>query len=378
MARILGILLCAGSASRMGFDKMTTPIGGSTAVERSARALMAGGCTELLLTAGPETEPYLRTLTFSVPHRIVAGGVTRQDSVKAALAAAREMAGEGDIAVIHDGARCMVTPEIVADCIESVRQKGSGIAAARATDTVLLEESEGVSVIPRDRVLLMQTPQCFYLTDIWEAYEKARGAATDDCTLYAASGKKPAFVLGTQDNFKLTTPADWRRAERLTAFPRFGTGYDTHRLVENRRLVLGGVEIPYEKGLLGHSDADVLLHAIMDALLGAVALGDIGQHFPDQDPAYQDADSRKLLEKCRELLLQNGYVPCQVDATILAQRPKLAPYIPRMRENIAITLGLDVSAVSVKATTTEGMNDEGKGLCISTMATAGVRSFSGE
>ena len=154
--------------------------------------------------------------------------------------------------------------------------------------------------------------------------------------------------------------------ERITM--RVGMGYDVHKLVEGRRLILVGVEIPYEKGLLGHSDADVLVHAIMDALLGAAALGDIGKHFPDTDPAYEGADSMRLLEEVRKLLDANNYVIGNVDATVIAQRPKLAPYIDAMRENIAARLQIDKNQVNVKATTEEGLGFTGQGQGISSQA----------
>lgn len=149
---------------------------------------------------------------------------------------------------------------------------------------------------------------------------------------------------------------------------RIGQGYDVHRLTEGRRLILGGVDVPFEKGLLGHSDADVLLHALMDALLGAAALGDIGKLFPDNDPAYEGADSRELLRKVMEVLRQHGYTPVNVDCTVIAQRPKFSPYIPLMRERIAEVMGLDVSCVSVKATTEERLGFTGEGLGIAAQA----------
>ena len=151
----------------------------------------------------------------------------------------------------------------------------------------------------------------------------------------------------------------------ISAFPRVGHGFDAHRLVEERLLILGGVTVPYEKGLLGHSDADVLLHAITDALLGAAALGDIGKHFPDRDPRYKGISSLLLLKEAVKLLKNSGFVPLNIDATVIAQQPKLAAYIPQMRENIANAHGIDISFVSVKATTTEGMGFEGEGLGIS-------------
>lgn len=151
---------------------------------------------------------------------------------------------------------------------------------------------------------------------------------------------------------------------------RIGTGYDVHRLVEGRKLILGGVEIPYEKGLLGHSDADVLVHAVMDALLGAAALGDIGGHFPDSDPRYEGADSLALLREVCRILREAGFEPGNVDATIVAQAPKLAPHIPAMRRNIAAAMGLDTSCVSVKATTEERLGFTGEGRGIAAQAAA--------
>lgn len=153
---------------------------------------------------------------------------------------------------------------------------------------------------------------------------------------------------------------------------RFGMGYDVHQLVENRKLIIGGVDIPYEKGLLGHSDADVLLHAISDALLGAAALGDIGKHFPDTDPRYKGADSLKLLEEVGNLLAEKGYVVGNVDATIVAQKPKMLPHIPQMRENIARVLCVDIDQINVKATTEEHLGFTGNGQGISSYAVAGI------
>lgn len=153
---------------------------------------------------------------------------------------------------------------------------------------------------------------------------------------------------------------------------RFGMGYDVHQLVENRKLIIGGVDIPYEKGLLGHSDADVLLHAISDALLGAAALGDIGKHFPDTDPRYKGADSLKLLEEVGNLLVAKGYVVGNVDATIVAQKPKMLPHIPQMRENIARVLRVDIDQINVKATTEEHLGFTGSGRGISSYAVAGI------
>jgi len=350
----------------MGFDKLCTPLCGLTAIERSATALISGGIDRLVITTGTTSRAFLAGRHFSVPHMIVEGGVNRRDSVRSALAMA-----EGDIAVIHDAARCFVAPELVRACIESAMRYGSGVAATRATDTTLHEEKNGaVNVVPRERLWLMQTPQVFRLEEIRAAYIREDLESTDDATLYSAAGHTLHFVESSADNFKLTIPEDWTRAQRVCT--RFGIGFDTHQLIKGRLLVLGGVRIPYEKGLLGHSDADVLVHAIIDALLGAAALGDIGRVFPDTDAQWEGADSLELLEKSVRLLRERGFQPATVDATIVAQAPKLAPYISDMRENLARKLDIEVGAVSVKATTTEGMNDEGRGLCISAQAIASL------
>ena len=364
----VGILLCAGTAQRMGFDKLRTPIVGKTAIERSMEALIAGGVTELVFAVNDATRTFVETLDCPIPHRIVTGGATRRESVKNALEH-----GTGDIAVIHDAARCLVSPAIVKESIESAAAYGSGVVALPVTDTIFRIEGDVPTLIPRESLFRMQTPQTFRYDAILQAYAMdtdAAKAATDDCTLYALAGNTPRFVTGSEQNFKLTVPADFTRAEQMLR--RYGTGFDTHRLVEERKLILGGVEIPFEKGLLGHSDADVLAHAVMDAFLGAAGLPDIGHLFPDTDPAFKGADSMKLLERVVEAIREKGLAPRQFSATILAQRPKMAPHLPKMRENFAAILGIPESEIALAATTTEGMNDEGRGLCISVHAVACV------
>ena len=363
---IVGILLCAGCGSRMGFNKMTTPLCGRTPAERSAEALIRAGVSKLVLTGGDQTLEYLGTLSFPVLYQLIRGGETRQESVRKALESA-----SGDIAVIHDGARPMVSTKVIRDCIASATRFGSGIAAAKSADTIIRETENGIEVIPRDNIWLMQTPQCFRYDQILKAYREGAAGATDDCTLYAAAGYSPVFVRSSPENFKLTEPGDWQRAE--TVLTKYGTGFDTHILIEGRKLILGGTEIPFEKGLLGHSDADVCIHAIIDALLGAAGLGDIGKLFPDTYEAYRNIDSRELLKETVRRIREMGLEPVHIDAEILAQRPKLSPYIIRMREQIAHAAQIPVESVSVKATTKEGMNDEGRGLCISAYAVASVR-----
>ncbi len=363
-----GILLCGGSASRMGFDKLNTPLLGKTAIERSMDALLAGGCDSLVFVVSEASEKTVASLSVPVPFAVVPGGKERTDSVRNGLAAA-----EGEIAVIHDAARCFVSPAIVRASIDAARQFGSGVASLPVTDTVIRLGDGEIETLDRSTLFRMQTPQTFRLSEIRAAYEQG-DYATDDATLYAKKFGVPHLILGSEDNRKLTTAADWAWAlTRLMPPPAYGTGFDTHRLVEGRKLILGGVEIPFEKGLLGHSDADVLLHAIMDAILGAMKLGDIGKLFPDTDAQYAGISSRFLLRKVNELVQKRDMVVSHVDATVICQKPKLAPYREEIERTIAEDLGISPDAVSVKATTTEGMNDEGRGLCISAQAIASVR-----
>jgi len=362
-----GILLCAGSSNRMGFDKLNTPLCGKTAIERSMDALIAGGCDSLVFVTSGESEKTVAGLNVPVPFAVVQGGEQRTDSVRNGLSAA-----SGEIAVIHDAARCFVDPAIVKASIESAEKYGSGVVAIPVTDTVVKLEDGAFETLDRSKLFRMQTPQTFRLTEIRAAYEKG-DYATDDATLYARTFGAPRLVSGSENNRKLTTEADWAWAIERLCPPAFGIGFDTHRLVEGRELFLGGVQIPFEKGLLGHSDADVLLHAIMDAILGALKLGDIGKLFPDTDPQYAGISSRVLLRKVNDLVQKRDMLVSHVDATVICQKPKLAPYREEIERTIAEDLAIPFDAVSIKATTTEGMNDEGRGLCISAQAIVSVR-----
>ena len=369
MSGTVGILLCAGGSTRMGFDKLLTPIAGKTAIERSLEALVLGGADEIVFAVSPSTRAFVEGLSCPVPHAIVEGGQTRAESVKHAL----DSIARADIVAIHDAARCMVSPETVRKSIESAREFGSGVVAGKVTDTIVQLDETGVTTLDRSRLIRMQTPQTFRFERIKHAYETGDlSRVTDDCALYITAGYEPKFVFteGEAANQKLTTGEDWQLA--LASFARFGTGYDTHRLVEGRKLILGGVEIPFEKGLLGHSDADVLTHAIIDALLGAADLGDIGRLFPDTDAAYKGADSIVLLQEVVRRIEENRLRVSHVDATIICERPKIKPHAGAMQTLLAAAMHVSPDAVSIKATTTEGMNDEGRGLCISASAIASL------
>ena len=383
--KAVGILLLAGSSQRMGFPKLTVPLpGGDLPLLRSARALVKGGASSLVLVVGPDTRAYVPLMesALNIPCTVTDGGDTRQASVLKGL-----LACEGaDIAIIHDGARCMVEPETVQKSIESAVSYGSGIAAIPCRDTILQQADGEVTPLIRETLYAMQTPQTFRYEEILSAYRQAEEqgrTATDDCALYLAAGYTPRLIPGSEGNIKLTTPSDLAaiRAKLKEPAPepptgalRCGTGEDLHLLVQGRKLMLGGVDIPFEKGLLGHSDADVLCHAITDAVLGAAGLGDIGRLFPDTDPAYEGADSLQLLKTAMERVRNAGFALCNVDATVVCQRPKLKDHIPLMQQRLAHALGADPSLISVKATTTEGVGPEGQGVCIRATAICLLRA----
>ena len=366
---VIGILLCGGSSRRMGFNKLTTPLGGQTALARSAALLSNSGCDRLVIAVTEDTRPAAEALNAAVPVTLCSGGSTRGASVLNALQAADGQ--KGDIAVIHDAARCFQTEIAVRAAIDSARKQGSGVVSLPMADSVF--ETDSQTPLDRSKMIRTQTPQAFRFEEILSAYEQAGDqVATDDAALYAKFVGPVTFTPGSETGRKLTTMEDWAWAQTLCLRPRTGTGFDTHVLAEGRKLILGGVEIPFEKGLLAHSDGDVLLHSLMDALLGAASLGDIGHLFPDKDPQYANISSRVLLREVAKRLRENGLTVTHVDVTMIAQRPKLAPYFPQARQNIADDLNIPLDRVSLKATTTEGMNDEGRGLCISAQAIANL------
>lgn len=375
---IWSLLLSGGSGTRMGCagNKTLLPLLGESAICHALRTLRRH-CDGVVMVIRPIDEADIRA-ALAKSHlsveKIVYGGADRQESVYNGLAA---LPDDCDIVLVHDGARPLIDDETVQNVISSVRQYGSGIASTPVTDTFKQVDENDVAVATPDRNFLraVQTPQGFKKDLLLRAHHEIKQRCTDDAALVSQLGVPVHLCEGSRRNIKLTTPEDIAMAEHyLNVFPRIGHGYDAHKLVEGRKFILGGVDIPFEKGLLGHSDADVLLHAITDALLGAAAMGDIGKHFPDKDPQYKGISSLLLLEKAVVLLRENGFDPLNIDATVICQRPKLAPHIPQMRENIARACGLEVDCVSVKATTTEGMGFEGEGLGVSTHAVALLKS----
>lgn len=313
---------------------------------------------------------------FAKVKHIIAGGAQRQDSVRNGLARCSHQ-----IVVIHDAARPMVTCQMIERSIQKAEEMGACIAAVPVIDTIKSAEYNTVrSTVDRSSLYSVQTPQTFRAELIRRAYDQALADgfyATDDAALVEHLGEEVAIVPGSYENIKITTPADLEIAEcRLGGGQseiRTGFGFDVHQLVEGRELWLGGVKIEHEKGLLGHSDADVAVHAIADACLGAAALGDIGKHFPDSDPAYKGISSLKLLQHVGELIRAEGCSVVNVDATIACERPKIAPHSTDMRVRIAEALPTTPDRVSIKGTTTEGLGYTGRGEGIACWAVATLR-----
>ena len=377
------VVLAAGSSSRMGFDKLGFDLGGETVLGRSLRAFDA--CPrigEIVLVTGRDTALAGREAArCRKPVRLVQGGDTRVESARRGV----EAAG-GELVAIHDAARPFVSQAVIEAALQGAAQWGAAAPAVPLKDTVkrgtpgdgrTVPASCLVDVTPdRSSLYAVQTPQCFdrdtYLRVSGQLDPERARMVTDDASLFELAGLPVRLTAGDYANYKITTREDLpgggiQQGENAM---RIGHGYDVHRLVEGRPLILGGVNVPFEKGLLGHSDADVLAHAVMDAVLGAAALGDIGQHFPDSDPAYAGADSLALARHVAGLLRQAGWRVGNIDATILCQRPKLAPHIPAMRRNLAEAFGLPADRVSVKATTEEHLGFTGEGLGIAAHAVA--------
>lgn len=370
LPQVTAIIVAAGASRRMGFDKLSYRLpDGQTVLEKSCAALAAHpAVAQLVLVAGANRETCERIAQrCPKPCVVVAGGETRADSVRHGLEVA-----SGELVAIHDAARPFVSQAVITAALQAAAQTGAAAPAVPVKDTIKVADADGLVQNTPDRATLyaVQTPQCFSRKLYLEALERVTGEkahlVTDDCSLFELAGFPVTLTQGDYENYKITTKEDLQKEKTM----RIGHGYDVHRLVEGRKLILGGVDIPYEKGLLGHSDADVLLHAIMDAVLGAAALGDIGKHFPDTDPAYKGADSLALTRAVAKLIAEHGYTVGNIDATILCQAPKLAPHITTMRQNIADAFGVSLDAVSVKATTEEHLGFTGEGLGIAAHAVA--------
>ncbi|NLN07287.1 MAG: 2-C-methyl-D-erythritol 4-phosphate cytidylyltransferase [Firmicutes bacterium] len=368
-----------GSRTQAKINKVYLRLAGRPVIAHTIEACFAAAVFDqiIVVVAPGEEEIFRRDVLLPwFPEEkitIVTGGRERQDSVANGLS---RLHREIDYVCIHDGARPLVAPSLLQRCLAEARKSGAAVAAVPVKDTIKTVDTSGTVVATPDRSRLwaVQTPQAFRRDWLEEAYrhgQKQKLQVTDDATLLELCGYPVTVVLADYSNLKITTADDLALAEALLGRKqamRVGNGYDVHRLVAGRKLILGGVDIPHTLGLLGHSDADVLVHAIMDAMLGALALGDIGRHFPDTDPRYKNISSLKLLQHVAGLCAEKGYRLSNLDAVIIAQQPKLAPYIEAMRQNIALALDVPVSSISIKATTTEGLGFAGRGEGIAALA----------
>lgn len=372
-----------------GGNKVLLPLGGQAVLARSAAALGAQAAVQgICIVCGEDQRQTCMDLVAPAlgdkPLILAQGGDTRQQSVYNGLEA---LDGKADMVLIHDAARPLVDGATIQAVIDGAAQDGAAIPGIAVRDTLKQVDAQGliVATTAREGLWQAQTPQGFMLQTILDAHRQAAQQgfeATDDAQLLERSGHGVRMVAGSTTNLKLTTPQDVLLAQailqsqqgegHMQVFARTGMGYDVHALVKGRPLVLGGVTVPHPMGLLGHSDADVATHALMDALLGAAALGDIGTHFPDTSERYRGADSIALLREVVTLLADAGFAPGNVDITIAAQRPKLAPYIPQMRQILADAMGIGIDFINVKATTTERLGFEGREQGMSAYAVATV------
>lgn len=374
---VTAIIAAGGSGSRLGagVPKQLLEVAGRSLLRRSVEAFASHPAINDVIVALPAA------LAAAPPSwlegvRIVAGGERRQDSVANAVDA---VDAASDVVLVHDAARPFVSRDVITRAIEGAVAHGAAIVAVPVSDTVkrVAHRAGGaviVETIPRDEIFLAQTPQAFTREVIRQAVAASRSgaSATDEAMLAEQAGHQVHVVGGDPANVKITTAGDLedarRRFDGAATAGRVGVGYDLHRLVEGRALVLGGVRVPADRGALGHSDADVICHAVTDALLGAARAGDIGQHFPDTDPRWKDASSVVLLKQALAVVQGRGFAVENVDVVVVLETPKLGPYRAVIEQHLADALDVDVSRVSVKAKTNEGVDAVGRGEAIAAHA----------
>jgi 2-C-methyl-D-erythritol 4-phosphate cytidylyltransferase/2-C-methyl-D-erythritol 2,4-cyclodiphosphate synthase len=379
------VVVAAGSGDRFGgsVPKQFQDLMGRSVLERSVRALAdrPGVRGVVVVMAACDVRSPRGDLARSWPGVIdvVEGGATRSASVQRGVLAA----GSARYLLVHDAARPVVTAQLVDAVIEATRTVGAAIPVQAVHDTVKRVDAGRITAtVDRSRLTLAQTPQGFRADWFRDAISRAenRGAElTDEASALELAGYPVSAVAGDPENVKITTSVDLERARRAlgggTMEFRVGNGFDIHRWGgPDRRLVLGGVPFEGERGLLGHSDADVVLHAVMDAVLGAAALGDIGIHFPPEDPAFRDADSAALTRRVAQLVAAEGYTVVNLDITLLAESPKIRARNEEMRRSIAECLSIDPSRVGLKATTLEGLGALGRGEGAACQASALLRT----
>lgn len=375
------VIVAAGRGARAGGDvpKQYATIGGEPVLRRTVGAFAAHpAVSDVVTVIHPDDSALARQAVGPAPVHFVAGGASRQESVYNGLKFLDTMNPE--FVLVHDAARPFVTAEIIGRCLDSARRHGAAAAGIPIADTVKRTDGAGVvtGTVARDRLWRAQTPQAFRYRDLLAAHEAAAGdALTDDAAVAEAAGFFAVMSPGSEDNFKITTAEDLARADRMAraAMPRVtvvGHGFDVHAFGPGDHIVLCGVRIGHSHGLVGHSDADAALHALTDALLGALGAGDIGQHFPDSDPLWRGAASDRFLRHALDLVAGAEGRLVNLDLTLVCERPKLAPHYDAMKRRLSDLTGLPPARVGLKATTTERLGFTGRGEGIAAQAAVSV------
>lgn len=368
--KAFALVMAAGESARFGEDKLMLPLGGRPVWRWSADTLANHpAVTQVFVVCQPH-----RAHEFA-PYATLDGGRTRQESVRNALNALPQ---DGNpLVLIHDGARPFLSASVIDRVLTGLREQDAAFPCIPVTDTIKEITDDGFVTVDRSRLRAAQTPQAASLELLLKAHASCHEVFTDDMSLLESMGIRTIAVEGDRGNFKITTTDDYELAVSKinTMETRTGFGYDIHAFSgnPNRKLVLGGVEFPGERGLEGHSDADVLLHAVVDALLGAAGLGDIGQIYPNDDPTWKDCSSLVFLREAGGKLQNAGWEIENIDSTVLAERPKIMGVSGEMRSQIATALRVGTERVSIKATTNESLGAIGRGEGIAAFATAHLR-----
>ena len=376
--RITALLMAAGRGSRFGAEtpKQLLPLAGRPVLRHAAEGLLReGGVADIQPVCAPEDFAVVTAILAGLPARPpVAGGATRQASVFAGLRALK--ADPPDAVLVHDAARPVVPPGTVPALLAALRDAPGAIPAQPVSDTLKHAEAGEIGrTVPRAGLFRAQTPQAFRFAPLLAAHLAATREVTDDAELLEHAGQRVVLVAGHESNVKITWPEDLSRMEDAMLarlIPRTGTGFDVHRIVEGRPMVLCGVVVPSPFGLSGHSDADVGIHALCDAVYGALAEGDIGRWFPPTEARWKDADSARFLRHAAERIAAREGVLANADVTLICERPKITPHAAAMRARLAGLLGVPVDRISVKATTTEQLGFPGRGEGIAAQAAATV------
>lgn len=373
---VTALIVAAGKGERLGGDvpKQYRPIGGKPMLRWAAEALAGHpSIDQVRVVIGEGQQELARDALKGIEvGDLILGGTERSDSVLSGLQAI----GEGAV-LVHDAARPFCPLAVIDRLLAALDENDGAVPVLPVADTLALGDRVLDSSVDRKRMLRVQTPQAFHVEDLIYAYEESgRSPATDESTVMLAAGLKVATVEGDPMLDKLTTPADWERAEAILAsrlIPRTGMGYDVHAFAGEGPIMLGGIAVPHSRGLAGHSDADVVLHAITDALLGAASLGDIGEHFPPSDPQWKGSSSDLFLKHAAELVRERGGIIDHVDVTIVAEEPKVGPHRSAIRTRVAEILAVKLEQVSVKATSTEGLGFTGRREGMAAQAVASIR-----